>query len=350
MAKADDGSLSALNPIMLELNLCLQDLSRATHLMKQFPWAYTILNSIPPFILSFVHPLTERLFTIRSDSHLKIEQTRAALKDHDPQNPAPEKKKGEAHHPTVLHALLSNSSLPTEELLTPRLEDEAFTLLGAGTITTAHTLTTIMYYVLREPSIKEQLENELAGQYSCLPKGISKPDLKILEHCHYLAAVVSEGLRLSFGVSHRLPRISPDAALHYSGVFNGEHYDYTIPPGNPVSMTQMLIHLDPAIYPAPWNFEPQRWLLPDCPTEKEIEALRHRKHHHVPFSKGTRMCAGMHLAYAELYLMLGALFSPGGLATEMDLYETELEDIQCAHDFFNPSPKLNSDGVRVVLR
>lgn len=316
--------------------------------MKQFPWAYAILNSIPESLVSLLHPLTKRLFDIRHDIRLKIEQTKASLR-HTLDNPGPEHSDDEVDHPTVLHSLLASPTLPAAELLTPRLEDESFTLLGAGTITTAHTLTTILYYVLSNPAIKSQLESELAELSSAAPNKPLRLDLKHLEQTQYLSAVISEGLRLSFGVSHRLPRISPETALQYQGTIDGKDYKYIIPPGVPVSMTQMFIHLDPSIYTSPHAFEPERWLTDLRDDEDAKVGLRRMKHYLVPFSKGTRMCAGMHLAYAELYLMLGALFAPGGVGRRMELFETGDGDVKCAHDFFNPSPRLDSKGVRIVL-
>lgn len=206
-----------------------------------------------------------------------------------------------------------------------------------------------MYYLLASPSIKQELENEMDDLHANNPKKSPIPTLVVLENANYLQAIVAEGLRLSFGVSHRLPRISPDTPLHYTGVHNGQRYDYLIPPGVPVSMTPMFMHLDPAIFPSPRTFDPQRW-IPSSNTPEEKEHLRKKKSYLVPFSKGTRSCAGMWLAYAELYLMLGTLFAPGGVGRQMELFETELEDVQCVHDFFNPSPKLDSLGVRVVLK
>jgi len=32
-----------------------------------------------------------------------------------------------------------------------------------------------------------------------------------------------------------------------------------------------------------------------------------------------------------------------------ELYETDLSDVELAHDFFLPSPKLDSEGVRVKV-
>ncbi|KAJ4297843.1 hypothetical protein N0V90_005739 [Kalmusia sp. IMI 367209] len=322
-----------------------KDLSRGTHLMKQFPWAYPILKIIPPALVSLFHPPGERLFSIRNDIRRKIEQMRTLVES---RKSVESKIQNNDAQLTALQTLLT-SPIPATEFQTPRLEDEAFTLLGAGTVTTAHTLTTVLYHVLANPMTKSLLENEISNLVGPTTRGRSNPTLSQLEHAPYLSAIISEGLRLAFGVSHRLPRISPDTALHYRSYYNGLNYDYTIPPGVPVSMTPMFMHLDPTVFPSPHTFDPQRWLSSPG-DEAEQEELMRRKQYLVPFSKGTRMCAGMHLAYAELYLMLGALFAPDGVGRKMELFDTGIEDVECMHDFFNPSPRLDSKGMRVVLK
>jgi cytochrome P450 len=316
--------------------------------MKQFPWVYTILRSVPTVFLSVLHPLAKHLFDIRTDIRFKIDHIRSTLQSEN--DKSDKKAPSNTCHPTILHSLLTSSHLPPAELRSTRLEDEAFTLLGAGTITTAHTLTVIMFYILSNPLIKSRLDREMVNLYAKLPAGQATPSLKTLEHAEYLTAIISEGLRISFGVSHRLPRIARDTPLHYKGSMNGKDYEYTIPPGVPVSMTPMLIHLDPSIYPSPHTFNPERWLASACISAADKRALERGKQHLVPFSKGTRMCAGMNLAYAELYLMLGTLFAPGQVGTRMELFETDVEDVECKHDFFNPSAKLDSKGVRVILK
>lgn len=35
---------------------------------------------------------------------------------------------------------------------------------------------------------------------------------------------------------------------------------------------------------------------------------------------------------------------------EFELYQTDLTDVELAHDFFLPSPKLDSKGVRVLVK
>ena len=51
------------------------------------------------------------------------------------------------------------------------------------------------------------------------------------------------------------------------------------------------------------------------------------------------------LAYLEIYIVLAQIIRRFSL----ELYETDASDVELAHDFFLPSPKLDSKGVRVKV-
>jgi hypothetical protein len=51
------------------------------------------------------------------------------------------------------------------------------------------------------------------------------------------------------------------------------------------------------------------------------------------------------LAHAELYMTLAAVFRNFVL----ELYDTDVSDVELAHDFFLPHPKMDSKGVRVKV-
>jgi hypothetical protein len=51
------------------------------------------------------------------------------------------------------------------------------------------------------------------------------------------------------------------------------------------------------------------------------------------------------LAHAELYLAVASVFR----RFTFELYDTDLSDIELKHDFFLPSPKLDSEGLRVKV-
>jgi cytochrome P450 len=240
---------------------------------------------------------------------------------------------------TIFHGLL-DGTLPSEELSTKRLAEEGLTIIGAGTVTTAHTLTVILYHLLSNARSMEIVREEISTACS---KGLPLT-WNALANLAYLSAVINEGLRLSFGVSHRLQRISPDLPLTYK--------DWIIPAGIPISQTQMFILLDPEIFPRPDEFLPQRWLPraeqnPACTFPDPREARRYL----VPFSRGSRSCLGINLAYAELFLTVGSLFRAKDLGgVELQLFETGHKEMVIEHDFFNPSPRHGAKGVRVLVK
>jgi cytochrome P450 len=195
-----------------------------------------------------------------------------------------------------------------------------------------------MFHILSEPSILAKLQDELKNVHL----SGNAITWNALSQLPYLSATITEGLRLSYGVSHRLQRISPDTHLHYK--------QWTIPAGTPVSQTQMFIMADPTLFPCPKKFIPERWMLDAVP-----EGFPHpheAKKFFIPFSRGTRSCVGMNLAYAELYLSIGMLLEPIDLGGrfEMRLFETAQRDFEVKYDWFNPCPPLDSKGLRVIIK
>lgn len=175
-----------------------------------------------------------------------------------------------------------------------------------------------------------------------MPEPKSPASLLEIEQLPYLSAIIKEISRLSHGISHRSQRVSPDAPLFFN--------DWVIPPGTPVSMTAMFIHDNPDIFAEPAEFRPERWLRdglePKVEAEADKETEERLDRYVVNFSKGSRSCLGMNLAKAEIHLTMAAVFR----RFDMDLFETTREDVDVAHDFFNPRAKMDSKGVRVVLK
>ena len=98
-------------------------------------------------------------------------------------------------------------------------------------------------------------------------------------------------------------------------------------------MTSVLMHLNPSIFPQPKEFIPERWL--DNPRLGKYL---------VSFTKGSRQCLGINLAYAEIYLCLANLFHA---FPDMNLYDTTIKDVEIQAD--NYIPKASGRGVKVML-
>jgi cytochrome P450 len=103
-------------------------------------------------------------------------------------------------------------------------------------------------------------------------------------------------------------------------------------------MTAYFQHTDPAVFPDPYSFVPERWL-----GNVSLQMTRNL----VPFARGSRNCIGMNLAMAEINFMLAALFRPG--APQFALFETDETDVVAVHDYIVPLARLDSKGVRIVF-
>lgn len=220
----------------------------------------------------------------------------------------------------------------------------------AGTLTTAEALTWAVYGLLSQPVTLKKLKAELEN---AAPDWRTPPTLVQLENLPYLTAVIYEALRLSNGVSMRLSRIDPEKPIVYQANGPGKSKGpvYTLPPGTPISMTGILIHYNPEYFTDPLTFDPDRW-MPNPPSHPLTKYL-------VPFTRGTRQCLGMNLAWAELYLTIGVMFRRYGskeVKSEGDKGVLELHDfnyerdLEIVGDGALPLYSTDSKGVRVVLR
>jgi cytochrome P450 len=181
-----------------------------------------------------------------------------------------------SQHPTIFHELLQSNLPPAEKSLN-RLGDEAQLMIGAGLETTAWALTTTTYHLITNPPILKKLRAELD---EAIPDPTARLDVIQLERLSYLSACIQEGIRLSYGVSSRNPRISPDKPTKYK--------EWVIPSGTPVSMTIIDVHHDELIFPNSRSFIPDRWL--HSPTTVGGVNLNR---YFVSFGKGARSCLGI---------------------------------------------------------
>ncbi|TVY27315.1 Cytochrome P450 monooxygenase [Lachnellula hyalina] len=225
---------------------------------------YCIVNLIPESVITWADPRSKKMIEYKqlTNRHIEIAKSQK-LQGTESKN----------QRPSLLRYLV-NSDLPESELSVERLTKEAQVLLGAGTVSTARTLDFVCYYILANKDIQAKLQNELRDIMSNYPEQI--PSFVQLEKLPYLTSLIKEGLRLSFGNMHRLPRVFPDAAIQYK--------QWTIPPGVPMGMSAYLMHIDPTAYENPFTFDPDRWMGEPSPLLAR---------NYVPFTRGSRNCLGM---------------------------------------------------------
>lgn len=179
-------------------------------------------------------------------------------------------------HDDVLSVLLANDD---DE---PRTDDEVRqqlrTLLVSGHETTATTLAWALYHVHRDDLVRKRLLDELAADGSAdrLPK------------LPYLNAVIAETLRLHPTVSIVVRRLKHPVTAWKNSRARGDVVGVALP----------ALHSDPAVWPDPQHFSPDRFLARK-PTPQEYS----------PFGYGHRRCPGAAFANLELAVILGTILT-----------------------------------------
>lgn len=103
----------------------------------------------------------------------------------------------------------------------------------------------------------------------------------------YLGAVISEGLRLSYGVAARTARIATEEDLVYRGEWHKRPVEHVVPRGYAVGMSTVLTHHDEGVFPDSHEFVPERWIDENGQRRKEVERGM------MAFSRGSRACLAM---------------------------------------------------------
>lgn len=174
---------------------------------------FRFLNLVPSKVLRWLDPRLVTFEKFRDFARQHIIDAKQELEE------KPDYENFETRNSVFRHLLMSG--LPESELSVERLTREAQIFLGAGSISTARTLDFISYYIIANEEYLKRLHVELAPLMEGYPERL--PSFVELERLTFLQALIKEGLRLSYGVMHRMPRVSPDQPIIYR--------DWVIPPG-----------------------------------------------------------------------------------------------------------------------
>ncbi|KAI1736981.1 cytochrome P450 [Xylaria scruposa] len=285
------------------LTTVLQSSGSIWRISKHIRWYGRVMKSLP---LSLV----ERLSDDNGKAFLVFLKDMIRLTT-DIQSASASNTLGADSPHTLVNEILE-SNLPPSDKSFERCFDEVITVSGAAFETTAHSIRVILYHIYRDEYILRYLRDELVAARARSPT----PSLKLaeLEQLPYLTAVLMEGLRLAPAVATRQARVAPDRDLIYKS--------WTIPAGTPVGMTTILMHHNPQLYPNPEQFDPKRWM--DIDERKKAEKT------FAPFSKGARICVGMHLAWAGLYMLVAEIVPRYDLSFDAAAYD----DIKWSSDQF----------------
>ncbi|KAL8968381.1 MAG: hypothetical protein Q9183_002485 [Haloplaca sp. 2 TL-2023] len=287
-----------------------------THLLTHFPRVN--LNSRLLAYIPFLRPFYDQ----RQAIHKQISEILDARS----------KGKTLENNDLTMFVDILDSDLPPSEKTLVRLRDEAITIVGAATDTTAAALTVGFYHILTQPAVHQQLREELM---TAIPDASEVPSWSMLRGLPFLSACVEEALRVSIGVSQRMPRVSATNTFHYGS--------YPVPPGVVFSSDTYSVHYNETVFPQPHKYIPSRWLN----DPKGPDGVKPLSRYQVAFSRGPRVCLGMQLAYAELYTTMAALIR----RFDFDICEgVEEADVGFVRDHTLPAPRDGSQGLRVTVR
>ncbi|PYI26859.1 cytochrome P450 [Aspergillus indologenus CBS 114.80] len=284
---------------------------RQCHFTKYFPMVSESLNLLPVWLVRCIQPEMACLLTVQETvSGLAAE----ALRRSSSSNSSKDKPQGSLADEDTLLGVLAHPSIPAAERTLARVQDEAMIVLLAGTETTANAISMALYRLYTNPTILQRVRDELQ---SIVPDPFQIPPWSTLERLPYLSATIKESLRLSYGSIARMARVAPDETLTYK--------NYRIPPKTPMSTSTYFVHMDPAIFPDPERFEPDRWLQPSGDSLTRFL---------VPFHRGTRGCLALNLAYSELFMVVAAI------ARRFDLrvQERSVQESRVAREYTAPFP------------
>ncbi|MFG2919304.1 cytochrome P450 [Kitasatospora sp. NPDC048298] len=158
--------------------------------------------------------------------------------------------------------------------------DELLTLLVAGVETTGTTLAWALHALARDPQAADRMHDEAraAGPGPATPAALP-----------YTTRFVQEVLRL-----HQPLWFMGRRALETVRIGR-----YEIPEGAEVVYSAATLHRDPACFPDPLRFDPDRWL---ARPEKGLPQGAY-----LPFGAGNRKCIGDGFAWAEMLAALAAV-------------------------------------------
>ncbi|KAF9890442.1 hypothetical protein FE257_005847 [Aspergillus nanangensis] len=190
-------------------------------------------------------------------------------------------------------AFLANAKDPETGLPLRKRElgGESATLIVAGTDTSSTALAACFFYLSHNPAACERATAEVRNIFQS-PDQIHMGPL--MHKCTFLRACIDESMRMSPSAASSLWREVEETGAKVHGQY--------IPPGVDVGTCIYSIHHNPAYYPDPFTFRPERWIADEAHQVQGDVGLARSAFN--PFSIGPRSCIGKGLAYVELHLAL----------------------------------------------
>ncbi|KAJ6603388.1 cytochrome P450 [Mycena vulgaris] len=221
---------------------------------------------------------------------------------------------GTAPHSFTREALYGVEQSENKDSMEHAIRSAARSLYTAGTGTTVSVIGTFVIAMLSNPEAQRKAQMEIDAVV-----GKSRlPDFDDEESLPYVSAVVKEVLRWI--------NPTPIAIPHFLAS-EDEYRGYRLPAGSIVMPNVHAILHDEAVYPDPYAFNPERYLLngklnPEMPSPE------------IVFGFGRRICPGRHMASLSVWISVASI-----LAT-FDITKAVGEDGEIIEPIFEYFPAL----------
>jgi len=171
------------------------------------------------------------------------------------------------------------------------VRDQALIFLLAGHETTGATLAFALHLLGRDPAVQERVREEVGRVAGAGPVAAQH-----LEGLQFTTQVVNEAMRL-YPAGHTVVRRSRERTT-LAG--------HEIPSGQIVAVSVWALHHNPAVWPDPYRFDPDRFAPSGAGNEGDHAGRAHR-YNHLPFGGGPRSCIGQYLAMAEMVVAVATI-------------------------------------------
>lgn len=139
----------------------------------------------------------------------------------------------------------------------------------AGSDTTAISLSSIMWHLMRNQDVLGKLRAEI-GRFTQQGRCSEHVTFKESQEMPYLQAVMKEALRVHSATGLPMWRVVPDGGAEISGRF--------FPAGTVVGVNTWVAHFDERVFPDAEAFRPERWLE----AENHPERLKEMNQMYMP--------------------------------------------------------------------
>ena len=177
----------------------IEEALRSAAWIGQVPWLYWANDFLSPII----------------GNHLGINARHGSLRTFATREIANRKDRG-SDHQDILYKLLQVQREKPDEMNDMAVISMATSNIFAGSDTTAISIRSIIYYLLKNPDYKRKLVEEIDARKS--QGKLSIPvTLEESKHMPYLQACMYEALRCHPAVGMSLPRVTPSGGIEIDG-------------------------------------------------------------------------------------------------------------------------------------